>query len=78
MYEKDFSKFLIQDSDIKKYIDTKKEKKLTGKAGSLLIVNTGAFHKATDLKFNNTREVCWVYTTFPNFLSKLKKKIKAN
>ena len=65
----------IQDSKIHSYVNTNLEKKLVGKAGDLLIVNTGAFHKATEVKENLTREVLWIYIKFPNFLSLLKKKI---
>ena len=51
------------------------EKTLTDKAGDLLIVNTSAFHKATALEQNAKREVFWIYTKFPNFLSTIKKNL---
>ena len=65
----------ISHSKIHKYVNKDDEKKLVGKAGDLLIVNTGAFHRATEMKVNSTREVFWIYTKVPNYLSLLKKKI---
>ena len=65
----------IPHSKIYNYVNTKIEKKLVGKAGDLLIVNTGAFHRATSMKVNATREVFWIYTKFPSPLSLLKKKL---
>jgi len=65
----------IHDAKVNKYINVGLEKTLTGKAGDLLIVNTSAFHKATDLEQNTKREVFWIYTKVPNYLSLLKKKI---
>ena len=65
----------ISHSNIHKYVNKSDEKKLIGKAGDLLIVNTGAFHRATEMKVDSTREVFWIYTKVPNYLSLLKKKI---
>ncbi len=65
----------ISHSNIHKYINKNDEKKLIGNAGDLLIVNTGAFHRATEIKVNSTREVFWIYAKAPNYLSLLKKKI---
>ena len=64
----------ISHSNIHKYVNKSDEKKLLGKAGDLLIVNTGAFHRATEMKVNSTREVFWIYSKAPNYLSLLKKK----
>ena len=41
----------------------------------LLVVNTGAFHRGTEIKVNSSREVLWIYTKAPNYLSLLKKKL---
>ena len=65
----------IPHSKVHKYFNKSDEKKLVGKAGDLLVVNTGAFHRATGMKVNSTREVFWIYTKAPNYLSLLKKKI---
>ena len=65
----------ISHSNIHKYFNKSDEKKLVGKVGDLLIVNTGAFHRASEMKVNFTREVFWIYSKAPNYLSLLKKKI---
>ena len=65
----------LSDEETQKYIDINLQKTLTGKAGDLLVVNTGAFHKGTSLGKNTIREVCWLYINYPNFLSMIKNKL---
>ena len=63
----------ISMSKVDKFIDPDKEKFLVGKSGDLLIVNTGAYHRGTDLEANSLRELIWMYTVAPNYLSHIKK-----
>ena len=63
----------ITDVKVDKYVNRNLERELTGKAGDLLIANVSAFHRGTNLKEGLTREVLWLYTKFPSFVSSIKK-----
>lgn len=62
-------------SKINNFVDLNSEKFLLGKSGDLLIVNTGAYHRGSDLKPESSRELIWIYTISPNYLSHIRKKI---
>ena len=61
-------------SEEKKYFDKSDVVSLTGKAGDVFFVNTGAYHRGSFVDKDREREVIWVYCYNENFLKKILKR----
>lgn len=53
------------------HFNEKNRVRLKGKAGDLIFVNTGAWHRGSELKTNGYREVLWNYIYCQNRLSRI-------